>query len=594
MPTEILASAEKKLLNSKLHLSLIFLLAMAGCAQQPEKPAVAPAAPTADVAAKAAETKPAESQALPKIDLSSQTLYQFLLAEIAGQRGQSGLAVESMLDLAKSTRDYRLARRSTELALHSRQEARALDAARLWLILAPNEVRARQMVSALLVNSGRLDEAKIHLERLLADEDGHVGSSFLSLHQMLSRQSDKAGVLNLVQDLAAPYPQVPEAHFAVAQAAWAAEKDEIALREILEASRLRPGWEAAALFQGQILLRDSPSQALDFFKEYLDSAPKALEARLTYARLLVAEKHYAEARNQFEKLTVEFPQNAEVSVALGLLSMQLHDYDKAELHLKRALTEKYHDANSVKMYLGQLYEDRKQYSEALVWYGNVTPSEHALAAQLKYAAMLAKLNRTPEALQHLHQINVQNNQQRVQVAIAEAQLLRSAKSHQDAYELLGKMLEKLPNYPDLLYEHAMAAEKIGRSDVLEQDLRKLIQIKPDYAHAYNALGYTLAEHGERLEEAAQLIEKALKLSPGDPFIIDSMGWVQYRLGALDKALGYLKRAYAEQADPEIAAHLGEVLWAQGNREEASKIWQAAQKENPDNETLLDVIKKFKP
>jgi Flp pilus assembly protein TadD len=172
--------------------------------------------------------------------------------------------------------------------------------------------------------------------------------------------------------------------------------------------------------------------------------------------------------------------------------------------------------------------------------------------------------------------------------------MRTTKSYQDAFELLSKMLEKLPNYPDLLYEHAMAADKVGRFDVLEQNLRKLIQLKPDYAHAYNALGYTFAERGERLEEAAQLIEKALKLLPDDPFIMDSMGWVQYRLGALDKALSYLKRAYAEQSDPEIAVHLGEVLWAQGNREEAGKILQSALKENPDNEALLDAVKKFKP
>lgn len=578
-------------MNSKSSLSLIILLTIVGCVQQPTKPAAVPVEPAPAALVKAPAPKTAE---LPNVELTAQALYQFLLAEIAGQRGQPSLAVEGILDLAKSTRDPRLAKRATEMALQARQETRALEAARLWLILDPHEVRARLMVTSLLVGGGRLEEAKIHLERLLGDEEERIGAAFLNMHQMLSRQSDKAAVLALVTELVKPYPQVPEAHFALAQAAWAADKDEIALRAILEASRLRPGWEAAALFQGQILLRAGASQALNFFKDYLDRFPKALDARLTYARLLVAEKQYAEARNQFETLVVEFPQNTEVSVALGLLSMQLHDFDKAELHLKKALTEKYHDQNSVRMYLGQLFEERKQYAEALTWYGNVTPSEHSLAAQLKYAAMLVKLNRTPEALQHLRQVAVNTNQQRVQVAIAEAQILRADKAYREAFELLSRMLEKLPNYPDLLYERGMAADKIGRIDVLEQDLRKLIQIKPDYAHAYNALGYTFADRGERLEEAAQLIEKALNLSPDDPFIMDSMGWVQYRLGAHDKALGYLKRAYAEQSDPEIAVHLGEVLWVQGNREEASKLLQSALKENPDNEALLDAVRKFKP
>jgi len=587
-------------MNFKYRTLPLLLLALTGCAQQPAQkadirpaPAAAPVtAPVVEHAAK--EAAPAKSVVeLPKLELTSQTLFQFLAAEIAGQRGQPALAVEGILDLAKSTRDPRLAKRATELALQARMESRALDAARLWLILDPKEVRARQTITALLVGSGNLDEAKVHLERLLADEEENVGSAFLSLHQVLARQSNRVAVLALVEELAKPYPQVAEAHFAVAQAAWAAERDEQALREVIEALRLRPDWEAAALFQGQILQRATAAQALDYYKEYLDSFPKALDVRLTYARMLVAEKHYAEARNQFEKLIADFPGNAEVSVALGLLSMQLHDLDRADAYLKQALAEKYRDPNSVRMYLGQLEEERKRYGEAANWYGSVTSSEHFLAAQLKYAAMLAKQGRTPDALQHLRQLNVQSNQQRVQVILAEAQILRATNAYQEAYDLLGKALEKLPNFTDLLYERAMVAEKLERLEAMEQDLRKLIQIKPDYAHAYNALGYTLAVRGERLEEAAQLIEKALQLTPGDPFIMDSMGWVQFRLGVLDKALAYLRRAYAEQPDPEIAAHLGEVLWTLGKREEADKVWQAALKGHPDNEVLLDAIKRLK-
>ncbi len=571
------------------------LLTLLGCAQQPAKqPVAVPVAPVVAAEAKpvALPAKPAVE--LPKLNLTAQMLYQFLASEIAAQRGQPALAVGGILDLAKSTRDPRLARRATELALQARMEGPALEAARLWLILDPSEVRARQTITALLVGGGHLGEAKVHLERLLADEGNNVGSAFLSLHQVLVRQANKAAVLALVDELSKPYPQLPEAHFALAQAAWAAERDEQALREIAEVLRLRPDWEMAALFQGQILQRTSAAQALDFFKDYLESYPKALDIRLTYARLLVAEKRYGDARIQFEKLLANFPGNAEVSVALGLLSLQLHDFDKAELYLKQALVEKYRDPNAVRMYLGQLEEERQRYREAAAWYVSVTPGEHQLVAQLKYAAMLAKLNRTPDALQYLRQINVQSNQQRVQVIIAEAQILRAAKAYQEAYDLLTKALEKLPNYPDLLYDRAMVAEKVGRLDTLEQDLRKLIQIKPDYAHAYNALGYTLAVRGERLDEAAQLIEKALQLTPDDPFIMDSMGWVYFRQGAADKALPLLRRAYAERPDPEIAAHLGEVLWSQGSREEADKLWQSSLKENPDNEVLLDVIKRFKP
>jgi tetratricopeptide (TPR) repeat protein len=610
-------------------LPLLLTVLLAACAQQPARMPDAPASPVIAAAAPAAPVSPETPAApaaaplkaeaapvdgaphhaqapssgvapsakpgavLPKQDLTAQTLYQFLASEIAGQRGQPTLAAEGILDLAKNTRDPRLARRATELALQARMEARALEAARLWLILDPSEVRARQTITALLVGSGNLTEAKVHLERLLADEGGKVGAAFLSLHQILARQSDKSAVLALIEELAAAYPALPEAHFAVAQAAWGAELDDKALTAVIEALRLRPDWEAAALFRGQILQRASAAQALAFYQEHLERFPRALDVRLAYARGLVAEKQYAEARAQFEKLVADFPGNAEVSVALGLLSMQLRDFDKGAIYLKRALEEKYRDPNAVRSYLGQLEEERRNWSEAANWYGGITLGEHFLGAQLKFAAMLAKQNRVPEAVQHLRQIPVQSNQQRVQAILAEAQILRATKAYQEAFDLLTRSLEKLPNYPDLLYDRAMVAEKIGRLDTLEQDLRKLIQIKPDYAHAYNALGYTFAARGERLDEAAKLIEKALELTPGDPFIMDSMGWVLYRLGTLDKALAYLRRAYAEQPDPEIAAHLGEVLWALDNQEEANRIWQTALKAHPDNEALLDVIKRFK-
>lgn len=580
-------------MNPKFFIFPFALSILAGCAAPPVKKAEAPVtqAPAAHHPTEEAKTRKLD---LPNLELSGQMLYQFLVSEIATQRGQQGLGVEGMLDLAKTTRDLRLAKRATELALQARIESRALEAARLWLLLDPAENRARQTVTALLVNGGHLDDARVHLERLIAEEGKQAGQSFLGLHQMMSRQTNKNAVLTLVRELALPYPDLPEAHFAVAQAAWLADRDELALQEVVEALRLYPNWEMAALFRSQIVQRTSPAQALDEYREFLAANPNALELRLAYARLLVSEKQYVEARLQFGKLANDNPDNPDVNVALGLLSLQLRDHDKAEFHLKKALTDRYRDTNSVRMYLAQLYEERRQYGEAANWYNAVTPGEHFLAAQIKYAAMLAKDNQVTEALRHLHNITTQTNQQRVQVALAEAQVLRSTKAYQEAYDLLGKMLDKLPNYPDLLYDRAMAAEKVGRFDVMEQDLRKLIQIKPEYAHAYNALGYVLAERNERLEEATQLIEKALKLAPEDPFIMDSMGWVQYRLGAHDKAIEYLQRAYSGQPDPEIAAHLGEVLWVKGKRDEAGKLWQSSLKDNPDNEMLLDAIKKFKP
>jgi tetratricopeptide (TPR) repeat protein len=562
----------------------------AGCAQLSPKQTVQPAAAPPVAVPQRVERSPV----LPKVDLTGAILFQFLVSEIAGQRGDTGLATEGMLDLAKTTRDPRLAKRAAEMALQARREPQALEAAMLWNQIDPDETQARQAVAAILLNSGQLREAKPYLEKLLAGEGDNVGAALLHLNQMLSRQRDKPATLALVQELAAPYLDRAEAHFAIAFAAWGAGKDELALSEVREARRLRSDWEAAALFQGQLLQRTSVPAALDFYRTLLGDSPQMQDARLAYARLLVSERQYVEARTQFEKILGSLPGNPEVSVAVGLLAMQLKDYDAAEKYLQQALAGKYRDEATVRMYLGQLCDERGRYGEAATWYGSVAQGEQYVPAQIRHAAMLAKQGKLSEARKHLGQVAVLNNQQRVQVVVAEAQLLRDAKAYGEAFELLDKALEKLPNYPDLLYDHAMAAEKLGKVDILERDLRKLIQIKPDYAHAYNALGYTLADRSERLDEARQLIEKALQLSPDDFFVMDSLGWVQYRMGQLEKAEDTLRRAYTGQRDPEIAAHLGEVLWARGKHEEAEKIWRAALKENPGHEVLLNVIKKFIP
>ena len=560
-------------------------LVAAGCAQLSPKEAVQPVAEPERV-----ERIPD----LPKIDLTGAILFQYLVSEIAGQRGDPGLSSEGMLDLAKTTRDPRLAKRAAEVALQSQREIQALEAATLWQQIDPDETRAQQAVAAILLNSGRLQEAKPYLQKLLAGEGDNVGGTLLHLNQMLSRQQDKPATLALVQELVAPYQNHAEAHFALAYAAWNAGKHELALGEIREARRLRSDWEPAVLFQGQLLQRASLPEALKFYRSELGDYPKMQDVRLAYARLLVSDRQYVEARAQFETLLSGLPGNPEVSVAVGLLAMQLKDYDAAEKYLKQALDSQYRDEAAVRMYLGQLFDERGRYEEAADWYASIGRGEQYVPAQLRQAAMLAKLGKLSEARQHLHQIPVQNNQQRVQVIVAEAQLLRDAKAYPEAFELLSKALEKLPNYPDLLYDHAMAAEKLGKLDVFEQGLRKLIQIKPDHAHAYNALGYTLADRSERLDEARQLIEKALGLAPDDFFVMDSLGWVYYRLGQLEKAEDTLRRAYLGQHDAEIAAHLGEVLWARGKSEEAEKIWRAALKENPGHETLLNVIKKFIP
>lgn len=582
----ILETPNCKMPTLKLKSALLasFLLMMSACAPLQTKPQVA-----ADEKARPEEKKPP----LPNQELTAQSLYQYLVGEVALQRGQPELAAEALLDLAKQTRDPRLAQRATETAIQGRQATQAGDAALLWQSLDPDSPQATQAAAALLVNSGRLNEARPYLEKLIAAEGESRAAAFLHLNQMLARQRDREAALALVQYLAKPYPESAEAHFAIAQAAWSAGKRQEAVAELRLSDRLRPGWEPAALFHGQALQQVSVSDALEFYRAFLRDYPKAREVRLAHARLLVSEKNYSQARAEFQRVLDDAPNNAEVSFAVGLLALQASDLEAAETYLKQALAAGYKDIDLAHFYLGQIAEDRKHLEQAAEWFKRVGPGEHYLNAQIRYAGALAKQDKLDEARRHLQQVQAQNIAQRALLIQAEAQLLREAKRPQEAFDVLGKGLEKLPKHPELLYDHAMAAEKLDLLDVMELDLRLLIQIKPDNAHAYNALGYTFAERGVRLEEARQLTEKALSLAPNDPLIMDSLGWAYYRLGEHTKAAEWLKKAYELRQDPEIAAHLGEVLWIQGQRDEARKIWQSALKLAPENEVLRNVMQKFK-
>lgn len=554
-----------------------------------QAPAAQPAAPAPGTVPRAA----ANSAQVPNQRMTRTMLYQLLLAEIALQRGQPNVAVQAYLELARTTKDPRIAQRATEIAWSARALPAAREASRLWLAADPASPQARQIVVALLINDARLAEAEPIIAQQLAAGADNLGANLLQLNAMLARYPDQAAALSLVQRLAAPYAAVPEAQYAVAQAALNADADQLALEKIRAALVLRPDWEQAAIFQGQVLQRSSTAAALAFFEQYLKTYPKSPDLRLTYARMLVSDKKYREARSEFQSLVREFPDNSDVTVAVGLLSLQLNDYDVAYTQLTRSLDLDYKDPNAVRYYLGQLEEERKRTAEALKWYGSISGGEQYVPARARYAALLAKDGKLDDARKFLHE-SVRSPQQQVPFTQAEAQLLRDANDYRAAYDVLARAVEENPDSAELLYDQAMTAEKIDRIDVFESNLRKVIRLNPEHAHAYNALGYTLADRNLRLPEAYTLIETALKLAPDDPFIMDSMGWVLYRMGRTADAVALLKRAFALRPDAEIAAHLGEVLWASNQRSEAHNVWNAALKDNPGNETLLATVKKFTP
>ncbi len=529
---------------------------------------------------------------LPAQELTEALLYELLVAEIALQRGDAALAAKTYAELAGRTRDPRVARRAVEVANIARTPELALQAARAWHEADPGSLPALQTLGALLVRAHRVEEAEPFLAKLLASDGAAAANGFMQLGRLLDFNPDKQANLRLVRSLAAKYPALAQAHLAQAQAALAANEDAAALAEARRAAQLRPDWDAAAIFEAQVLQRQSPALAGAALASFLEKYPKSREARLGYARLLAGESKFAEARAQFEKLLAAFPDNSDVLYAVGLLALQLKDYATAETHLKRLLDSGFRDPDGVRFTLGQAAEEQKHWDDAIGWYQSIQRGDQILPARMRIAGVMARQGRLSEARAYLRAQNADGGQQ-IQLLIAEAQLLREANQHRDAFDLLGKALLAQPEQPELLYDHALTAEKLERFEVLEGNLRKLIQIKPDHAHAYNALGYSFAERNLRLPEARTLVERALALSPEDYYIIDSLGWVLFRMGDLKGAAAQLQRAYHGRPDGEIGAHLGEVLWMLGRRAEAERIWQESLKNHPENDTLQKTIKRLR-
>jgi tetratricopeptide (TPR) repeat protein len=535
----------------------------------------------------------AQDKSVPNVELSEPTLYDFLLGEIALQRGDLPLAARTYLDLARRTRDARIARRAVEVANQARQPELALDAARLWLEIEPTSAHAVQVLAATLVAAKRVDEAGPVLEKLFSAEGVNRENAFMQLNRLLGGNPDKAANLRVIEGIAAKYPQLAQAHFAVAQAAAVAGEDKKAIAATRAAQKIRPEWELAVLLEAQLLQKRSPAEAAKRLGDFVEKYPTAREARLNYARVLVLEKRLPEARKQFEAVAAANPKNPDVIYAVGLLAYQLKDYPAAEDYMKRVLGLNYRDPEGVRYLLGQMAEEQKLWPRAIEWYEGIKDGDHVMPARMRTANAIAKQGKLDEARAYLKRVAAENPGEEVQLTVAEAQLLRDVQRHRDAFDLLNEALGKQPEQPDLLYDLALTAEKLERFDLLEAHLRKLIAVKPDHAHAYNALGYSFAERNTRLPEARKLIEKALELAPEDYFIIDSLGWVLYREGDLKGAARELRRAYAGRPDAEIGAHLGEVLWMLGERAEARRVWDESLKAGPENETLQKTIKRLR-
>jgi tetratricopeptide (TPR) repeat protein len=536
-----------------------------------------------------------KTPALPKVELTPEVLYNVLVGEIAGRRGEYGLSVRALSNAARETGDPRLAERATRAAIFAKRFDEALDTGKMWVNLRPENSSAREALALVLLELNQPAEAKVHLEKMLelAKQENRLGRTYLRIAAVLGREKNRAEALKIMTALTRKNAGNAEAQFALAHMSMRAGNLTVASAAIDRALIIRKGWEDAALLKARILAAtNDEKRTILFYNEYLQKYPTSGKMRMNFARYLVDRKQWEQARKQFQLVLKGRPEDTDVLYALGLLSLQTNHLEDADTYFRRAIDVDPSN-DQIRLYLGQTAERRKRFDLATRWYKSVSHDKHLFEARTRLAVVIAKQGDLAKGREILKSVNPANDAQRAQLALAEEQMLREAGQYEAALEVLNRALKSLPEHKDLLYARALVAEKLDNLNLHERDLRLLLKLDPKNAHALNALGYTLADRTDRHQEAYMLIKQALDLRPDDPFILDSMGWVQYRLGHMAEAIRYLKRALDIRYDAEISAHLGEVLWMTGKHQQAERIWNEALKRAPDNESVKKAIKKFR-
>jgi tetratricopeptide (TPR) repeat protein len=517
----------------------------------------------------------------------AELMYQVLAAELAGKRDQMSVALDHYRKVATASNDPRVAERAAMLALLMKDNAAALELTRHWRALAPTSDPARQALALALLRDGQVDEAASHLEAVrqaASKKDKQQG--FATVASLLSQVDDKQEALRVMQQVAARHPRSAFAQYYQAMLAAAAGDYTQALASLDRALVLNPKLALAHLLRTRLLMdQGNRTAALAGLAKAVAVLPRDRNLRMNYARLLVDAGQLDKARREFATLLNQNPRDADSIYALGVLATETRQFDLAESYFLELIKRNLRLADAY-FELGRIEEQRGDYAKANEWYGRVSGEERYLTAQLRKGVMLAKAGETAAFAQHFETLRRDQPQNSINLYLAEAEALREADRHQEAFDALDRGLALHPNDKELLYARALAAEKLDRLDVLERDLRAILAADPKNGQALNALGYTLADRTDRYQEALGYIEQALALLPDDAAVLDSMGWVQYRLGDRAKALEYLRRAYLANPDAEIAAHLVEVLWVSGQREEAKKVWREALRKDPDNPHLL--------
>lgn len=558
---------------------LLALVLLSGCQ------ALAPTSPDDSSAAEDVTSVPEKPTVYSSF--SEETLYSLLSAELAGQRNRLDIALDNYVTQAINTQDPGISERAFRIAEYLGADQAALDTSLIWARNAPDDLEAQRAAAIQLARNGRYDESMVYMEKVLqAKGDTHF--DFLALSAVETDSDTRAGLQKSFDSLLVKHPDNGQLIFGKALLMQQDGDAEGALK-LLEKNPPQNGEVAPVLLRARLLQSlNRGKEALPLLQKSIRQYPDDKRLGLTYARTLVEQNRMGEAKVQFASLVEQYPEDDELRFSLALVCLEGKAWDEAEGYLEELIERDSH-VDSAHLNLGRIAEERNDPETALTQYALVGPGNDYLPAQLRQADILISHGRGTEASKKLAAARDAQPDFAIQLYLIEAETLSANNQTDRAWNVLQQALKQYPDDMNLLYSRAMLAEKRNNLEQMERDLRAIIQREPDNAMALNALGYTLSDRTTRYAEAKALIQQAYDLNPDDPAVLDSLGWVNFRLGNLDEAERLLRQALERFPDQEVAAHLGEVLWANGKQREAKKIWGTFLKENPDSPTLRKTI-----
>jgi len=520
-------------------------------------------------------------------------LTRVIIAEMAGQRGYNQKALEDYLALARETNDINIIRRASRIASFMRDVPAAIETSNLWLAKEPESQEALRTLAFQMATLGRYREAMTHMRKLLA-----LGYNidFRLITNRTAVDNDAELFLDALiadlQELKTLYPENQSVKLGLAHLHHQNSQAEKAYMEVSTLTNALNDNPEVVLLEVELLeILERPEQARERLQEALKNNSNHKELRFQYARKLIDDQRYSDARDQFAIIVEQYPDDYDMLYSLALLSMEINLFSEARQYFE-IMVENAQRLDDAHYYLGFISVQENKNDEAIKHFFNVNGGGNFLQAQRSLTELMIRAGRYREVRSRLQNVRFRNPDYNIALLSMEANVLMDEGQMDEAGRVLNNAVGAFPNNIQLLFLRSVYSQEINDLALMEEDLRRIIQLNPNNPVAYNSLGYTLADRTDRFNEAYELIKRAFELAPNDAAIIDSLGWVQYRLGMYEEAIENLDRAYELFPDHEVAAHLGEVLWVTGERTQARSIWRKALESQPNSEFIRTTMERL--